>query len=157
MNQVTVSNSLQSLCESLKNQFQGHLLFYGEAVESLVANQAGNYVNKEGQFCAVNDSYDLVCFFIRESASSVQTPGPGRNNALMRTVNFRLVVNSKVPDQEFGFATILNSTPKVSYIGSNFDNKSIALQYFGLEERNFETYFFTIEFSAIEKIDCIPC
>jgi len=116
---VTVESALKDLCQNLAGTFVGNaMLNYGEAVESIVEGSAGNYVSKDGQtYCAVNDTYPLVLFLVRESAS-------------------------------------VEAAPAVTYAGTDYNSKAIANQYFGLPERNFETYFFSIDFSVTERISC---
>jgi hypothetical protein len=93
-------------------------------------------------------------FFVRESASTEAAPGGGRANSLLRTVNFKLIANSTFENAEFGIATIINRTKGITYAGTDYNSKAIANQYFGLAERNFETYFFSIDFSVTERISC---
>jgi len=105
-------------------------------------------------YCAVNDTYPLVLFLVRESASVEATPAGGRAGSLLRTVNFKLVANSKFENGEFAIASIINRTKGITYVGTDFNSKAIANQYFGLPERNFETYFFAIDFTVTERINC---
>lgn len=152
---VTVESALKNLCENLAGTFVNNMLNYGEAVESIIEGSAGNYVTKDGQiYCAVNDTYPLVIFLVRESASIEATPAGGRANSLLRTVNFKLVANSTFENAEFGITSIINRTKGITYAGTDFNSKAIANQYFGLPERNFETYFFAIDFSVTERISC---
>lgn len=156
ISKVTVESALKDLCQNLAGTFVGNtMLNYGEAVESIVEGSAGNYVTKDGQtYCAVNDTYPLVLFLVRESASVETAPAGGRANSLLRTVNFKLIANSTYENAEFGITSIINRTKGITYAGTNYDSKAIANQYFGLAERNFETYFFSIEFSVVERISC---
>ena len=152
---VTVESALKALCENLAGTFVNNMLNYGEAVESIVEGSAGNYVTKDGQTdCVVNDTSPLVVFFVRESASVEAAPAGGRANSLLRTVNFKLIANSTFENAEFGIATIINRTKGITYAGTDYNSKAIASQYFGLAERNFETYFFSIDFSVTERISC---
>lgn len=156
VNKITVESALKNLCDNLSSTFVGNLMLnYGEAVESIVEGSAGNYVTKDGQtYCAVNDTYPLVIFFVRESAS-VETPAAGgRANSLLRSVKFKMIVNSKFDHSEFAISSILNRTKGIKYEGTDFNSKAIANQYFGLAERNFETYFFATDFNITEKISC---
>ena len=156
VNKVTVESALKNLCDNLASTFIGNtMLNYGESVESIVEGSAGNYVTKDGQtYCAVNDTYPLVIFLVRESAKTENTPAGGRATSLLRTVNFKLIANSTYQNAEFGISTIINRTKGITYAGTDFNSKAIASQYFGLAERNFETYFFTIDFSIVERISC---
>jgi hypothetical protein len=78
-------------------------------------------------------------------------------NSLYRTASFKMAVNSLKPSEEFVLASIINSTTGVAYQSTSYESRSIANDMFGLTERNFQTAFFTIDFSAIEKITCQPC
>lgn len=155
---ININSALQLLCENIKKAYGNRCLNYGEAVESLLDNQAGNYITTDGtQFCAVNDAYDVVLFFTRETATPNDQQGGGMKNSFYRTTNFKMAVNSRTLQDEFVLTSILNSTTGIAYLSSNYDGKAVAVTMFGLEERNFQTAFFTIDFSAIEKITCQPC
>lgn len=160
LNKVTVESALKNLCNNIDDSWVGNLAKnYGEATESLNENQAGNYVTLDGaEYCSVDDTKALVLFIIRESASVENIPAGGRKNSLLRTVTFRLVCNSTSPSAEFALTSILNRTTGITYEGTDFDSKGIASRYFGIQERNFETYFFAITFRCTEKISCeITC
>jgi hypothetical protein len=155
INKITVESALKNLCDNLNSTYLKLMLNYGEAVESIVEGSAGNYVTKDGQtYCAVDDTYPIVCFFVRESASVEAAPAGGRANSLLRSVSFKMAVNSKFENAEFAIASIINRTKGIKYEGTDFNSKAIANQFFGLPERNFETYFFTVTFSITEKISC---
>lgn len=156
VNKVTVISGLKNLCDNLAETFAGNVMLnYGEAVESILEGSAGNYVTKDGNtYCAVNDTYPLVVFLVRESASVEATPAGGRAASLLRTVNFKLIANSTFENAEFGITSIINRTKGITYAGTDFNSKAIASQYFGLSERNFETYFFSIDFTVTERISC---
>jgi len=154
----TVENSLQALCQSLSEYYGLRIKYYGEATESLVQDSAANYVTIDGnQFCSVDDQYDLVIFLVRQNSTPNPQPGGGRRNILTRNVTFKLVCNTKHQGEEFVISTMINATSHMEYDGSSFDSKSIAQEYFGLPERNFETNFFTVDFNITEKITCLPC
>jgi hypothetical protein len=155
---ININNALQLLCENINKAYGNGCLNYGEAVESLLENQAGNYITTDGnQFCAVNDAYDIVLFITRESSSPNEQQAGGMKNTLYRTTNFKMAVNSKTLQDEYILTSIINGTTGIAYLSSNYDGKGVAVTMFGLEERNFQTAFFTIDFSAIEKITCQPC
>jgi hypothetical protein len=155
---INVNSAIQLLCENIKKAYGNRCLNYGEATESLLDNQAGNYISIDGQeFCAVNDAYDVVVFFTRQSANPNDQQGGGMKNSLYRTASFKMAVNSLKPSEEFVLASIINSTTGVAYQSTSYESRSIANDMFGLTERNFQTAFFTIDFSAIEKITCQPC
>jgi hypothetical protein len=155
LTKVNVESAIKNLCENIASTYVNLALNYGEAVESIVEGSAGNYVTLDGStYCAVNDTYPLVIFYVRENASVEATPAGGRAGSLLRTVNFKLVANSKFENAEFALTSIINRTKGITYGGTDFNSKSIANQYFGLPERNFETYFFAIDFSVTERISC---
>ena len=155
LTKVNVESAIKNLCENIASTYVNLALNYGEAVESIVEGSAGNYVTLDGStYCAVNDTYPLVIFYVRENASVEATPAGGRAGSLLRTVNFKLLANSKFENAEFAITSIINRTKGITYGGTDFNSKSIANQYFGLPERNFETYFFAIDFSVTERISC---
>jgi hypothetical protein len=156
LTKVTVESAIADLCNNLSATYPGNqMLNYGEAVESIIENQAGNYVTKDGvTYCAVNDGYKLVLFLVRESASVEQQPAGGRANSLLRTVRIKLVANTTLESAEFALTSIINRTKGINYESTDYDSKAIARQYFGLEERNFETSFFSINLSITERINC---
>jgi hypothetical protein len=155
LTKVTVESAIKNLCENIASTYAGLALNYGEAVESIIEGSAGNYVTLDGStYCAVNDTYPIVLFLVRESASVEATPAGGRATSLLRRVNFKLVANSKLENAEFALTSIINRTKGITYEGTDYNSKAIANQYFGLPERNFETYFFALDLSVIEKISC---
>jgi hypothetical protein len=155
LTKVTVESAIADLCSNLAGTYPYEMLNYGEAVESIIENQAGNYVTKDGAtYCAVNDGYKLVMFLVRESASVQQQPAGGRANSLLRTVTIKLVANTTLESAEFAITSIINRTKGITYESTDYDSKAIARQFFGLEERNFETAFFTINLSVTERINC---
>lgn len=155
---ININSALQALCEAIKKAYGNRCLNYGEAVESLIEGQAGNYVTTDGRsFCSVNDAYDIVLFFVRQNSIPSNQGAGGMKNSLYRTTTFKMAVNSMKAEEELVLTTILNSTAGISYLQTNYDSRSVAAIMFGIEERNFESSFYTIEFSAIEKITCQPC
>ena len=152
-----IESSIKNLCDELSKFYGKRLKWYGEAVESLTPDSAGNYISLDNFFCSVDDNYDVVAFLVRDNATTNPQPAGGRKNVLTRSVAFTLVVNAKSRHEEYAISTMVNGISHMEYDGSSFDNKQIASQYFGLPERNFETYFFTISLNAIEKITCQPC
>jgi len=156
LTKVTVDSAIADLCNNLSATYSGNqMLNYGEAVESIIENQAGNYVTKDGAtYCAVNDGYQLVLFLVRESASVETQPAGGRANSLLRTVRIKLVANTTLESAEFALTSIINRTKGITYEATDYDSKAIARQFFGLDERNFETAFFTISLSITERINC---
>ncbi len=158
MRTFTIHNTLQSICTMLSEYYGSRIKNYGEATESLLDNQGSNYVTMDGgQYCSVNDVYDVVVFFDRQSATPSNQPGPGRKNSFSRNVTFKMVCNVKDSAEEFAIATILNMASHSVYTASDYDSKGIATTYFGLTERNFETFFFTMDFEIVEKITCQIC
>jgi len=155
LTKVTVESAIKNLCENIASTYVSLALNYGEAVESIIEGSAGNYVTLDGStYCAVNDTYPIVLFLVRESASVEPTPAGGRATSLLRKVNFKVIVNSKLENAEFALTSIINRTKGITYEGTDYNSKAIANQYFGLAERNFETYFFTLDLSVTEKISC---
>lgn len=155
---ISVNTPIKTLCEKLLEAYGGNVLNYGEAVESLVDNQAANFVTTDGnQFCTVNDAYKVVLFYVKQNASPSEQRGGGNNRVFYRTINYKMAANALSQEQEYVIANIINSIVGMSYDGSGYSSRSIASEYFGLEERNFQTSFFTIDFSVIEKITCEKC
>ncbi len=155
LTKVTVESAIKNLCENIASTYVGLALNYGEAVESIIEGSAGNYVTLDGStYCAVNDTYPIVLFLVRESASVENIPAGGRATSLLRKVNFKVIVNSQLENAEFALTSIINRTKGITYVGTDFNSKAIANQYFGLAERNFETYFFALDLSVTEKISC---
>jgi hypothetical protein len=155
---INVNSAIQLLCENIKKAYGNKCLNYGEAVESLVDGEAGNYITIDGQsFCSVNDAYDVVLFFTRQNATPSNQSGGGMKNALYRTAGFRMAVNSRKQSDEFAISTILNSTTGISYSSTSYEGRGVASAMFGLEERDYQSAFYTIDFTAIERITCQPC
>lgn len=156
LTKVTVESAIKDLCTNIGESFvSSGIKSYGEAVESILENSGANYVTIDGsQYCAIDDTYNLVIFLVRESASVEATPAGGRASSLLRTVNFKLVANSKISSTEFALTTLINRTKGITYQGTGYDSKAIARQYFGIQEHNFETSFFTIDFQVTERISC---
>lgn len=152
-----IESAITNLCEELSKYYGQRIKWYGEAVESLNPDSAGNYISLDNKFCAVDDNYDVVAFLVRNDANTNPQPGGGRKGFLSRTVSLTLAVNAKSRHEEYAISTIVNQIYSAEYDGTNFDNKQVANQYFGLPERNFETYFFAINLNAVEKITCQPC
>lgn len=155
---INVNSAINLLCENLNKIYGNRCLNYGEATESLVDGQAGNYITIDGQtFCSVNDSYDVVLFFVRQNATPSGQAGGGMKGSLFRTATFKMAVNSRKASDEFAISTILNTTTGISYVSTNYEGRSVANEMFGLEERDFQSAFYTIDFTAIERITCQPC
>jgi len=58
---------------------------------------------------------------------------------------------------EYRIAAALNLLPLVTYNGSNYDQDTIAKNYFGIDQRNTISSFFTISFTVTERIECKVC
>lgn len=152
-----ISSPIVSVWSELEKNYGSNLLNYGEAVQSLSDNQGGNYTSVNNQtYCSVDDNFETVIFFVRESASANPEAAGGNMRTLTRSVSWKLICNSKLVDSEFIMSTILNSIAGIQYNGSSYNAKSVASSYFGLSDYNFETQFFSIDFTAIERISCIP-
>jgi hypothetical protein len=131
---------------------------YGESVESLTTNQGANYVTTKDpiEYCSVNDGYNNVIFYVRNSATPQDIQAGGRNNLISRIVSYTLACNSKNPEFEVYLVNAINQIVGLQYTGSNYDNRSVASNFFGIEDYNFEGRFFAIEFQALERITCPP-
>lgn len=131
---------------------------YGEAHETIVSNDGTAYATIENpQACAVDDTYDLVVFWTRISADPQDQVKGGNVNKVSRKVTFRLAGNAKNANAEQVLTYLVNSTIGIEYAGSSFDGKSVAANLFGIQEYNFETHFFSIDFTVLEKISCPTC
>lgn len=148
----------KKLCDQLKTEFGAGLKFYGEAVRSLSTNSAANFITADySEPCAVNDNFDQTIFLVRESASPLPQLGTGRNKLLSRTVEFRLLANTKSVYDEHRITVLLNQLDRSNYLSSSFDQDTIARTFFGLTERNTDSAFFSISFSVVEVIACATC
>lgn len=146
------------LCDQLRKEFGAGLKFYGEAIRSLSTNSAANFITADySEPCAVNDNFDQTIFLVRESASPLPQLGSGRNKVLSRNVEFRLLANTKSVYDEHRITVLINQLEKTTYLSSSFDQDAIAKTFFGLNERNTDSSFFSISFSVIEVIVCAPC
>ena len=147
---------LQKIHQAIQSKFGNTCLNYGEAHEIITENQGSNYVSIADQKpCSVDDNFDLVLFLIRESWEPIDMAGGGMNQVQARNVSFKLCANAKGPNAEYDLVQMLNKiVPLVS--GSN-DAKQIAQTYFGLDQHNFETYFFSVDFTVKELILCERC
>ena len=155
---TSLDTTLLNLCNTLKQEFGSRFNYYGEAVRSLTNNLAANYVTVDyAEPCAVNDTFDQTFFIVRENADTTTQTGGGMNRTLSRSVDFRLVANTKTILDEYRVAVVLNQLEKVNYNSSSFEQDTIARNYFGLNERNTESAFFTVSFSVLETITCKPC
>jgi len=155
---TTTTNDLQKLCDKINAKFGINCLNYGEAHEVILENEGANYASIEQKVpCSVNDNYDLVLFIVRTGASPKDQLKGGYRNKLSREVTFKLIGNSKNADSEFNLTAIINSIPGLNYTGTDNAAKSIAQTYFGTEEHQFETYFFSIDFTNVETIVCERC
>jgi hypothetical protein len=147
---------LQLICNAISKKYGNAVKNLGEAHEVILTDQGANYVSiVGGNVCSVDDNFDLVLFFVRESWEPVDDLGSGLRNNQYRNVNFKLCANAKGPDAEFNLAVILNQILPTT--GGDNNAKQIAQTYFGLNEHNFETYFFTIDFVAKESLVCERC
>jgi hypothetical protein len=149
---------LKTICSEIERLLKIKILKYGESHEVITENQGFNYRSIDSEKpCSVDDNYDLVLFFVRENSSLDDENGRGLKQVLSRTVNFKLIANSKTASNDYNLNYILNSISEVQLGDTNNDAKAIAQNYFGIDQFNFETYFVTIDFSIKEKIDCLVC
>jgi hypothetical protein len=150
--------TLNEICFNLENEFGSGLKYYGEAIRSLSTNSAANYITiNYSDPCSVDDQFDQTIFLIRESGAVTTQMGGGMNRSLSRTIDFRLVVNSKSLKDEYRIINRLNQIGKVVYSSTQFDQEAVARTFFGLNERNTDSAFFTISFSILETIYCKVC
>ena len=150
--------NLDKIYSDISRLLKIKILNYGEAHEVINENQGFNYRSIDSEKpCSVDDNYDLVLFFVRENSSPDDDNGRGLKQLLSRTVNFKLIANSKTASNDYNLNFILNNISEVQLGDTNNDAKAIAQNYFGIDQFNFEFYFFTIDFSIKEKIDCINC
>lgn len=157
MNTFTKSPIIEIGCE-IENLFSGNIVWYGEAVRSLSTNQAANYISVGQQrLCSVDDTRTATAFVVRESANVDNVPAGGTRRNLSRRVNYTMAVNSKNPESEYQIVAMLNNIVGVQYNGTSFEQDGIAASFFGVQDRNFETHFFTISFSVVETIVCERC
>lgn len=152
-------SELQRLCNAISSKYGLKVKNYGEGHEIIVQDQGANYVSISDETpCSVDDNYDLVLFFVRESSQPDDGQlGKGLRRYMQRIVNFKLVANAKKPHFEHDLTVLLNSLPPIEYVGSDNTAKQIAQTYFGLVEHDFRSYFFTIDFTAREQILCDDC
>jgi hypothetical protein len=149
---------LQVLCLKLAASFGNSLKLYGEGIRSLNQNQAANYITVDNsQPCAVNDGYLATVFYVRENAETINISGGGNNIKLARSVNYRLVANCQSLADEYTIINLINSTNKLTYNSSSYDQDGIAAGYYGISQRDTESAFFTVAFSVLETINCKKC
>lgn len=152
------NNPLQTLCEKLQAAFGGSLKYYGEGIRSLNTGLAANYVTiNESESCAINDAFLETIFLVRESADAQEITGSGNNLKLTRNIVFTLAANTQLIQDEYTIVNIINSIPRLEYNSSSFDQEAVANTFFGIEERNTNSAFFTISFSYLETIVCNRC
>jgi hypothetical protein len=152
--QITLNAITASIC----SEFNRTVKVYGEAVKSLSEGVAANYITVDNyQNCSVDDSYPATIFYVRNSASPTNESGQGMRKVINRTVEFTLVCNSERILDEYRIAAALNLLPLVTYNGSNYDQDTIAKNYFGIDQRNTISSFFTISFTVTERIECKVC
>ena len=155
---MTIKSDIQKLNDKIFAMFGNQCLNYGEGHEVILENEGANYASISGnQPCSVNDNYDLVMFYVRTGSEPTGQLKGGNQTVLSRNVSFKLIGNAKGPDAEFNLAVLVNSIAGIKYTGTDNNAKSVAQTYFGLTEHNFETYFFSIDFTNVETIVCPKC
>lgn len=128
----------------------------GEGRAVALENQGVRYVNESNVPCSVNDRVPAVAFWVKNSAEALGD-GFGKKFAQRVQVSYTLVVNGK-EDYHAVILSVLNSlSPNYTYAGSDFDQKAIAANFFGLDQFNFQSHFFTIDLTAIGKIEPKTC
>jgi hypothetical protein len=149
---------LKKICSEIERLLKIKVLNYGESHEVITENTGFNFRSIDSERpCSVDDNYDLVIFFVRENSSLNGDEGRGLKQKLSRTVNFKLIANSKTASNDYNLNFILNNIKEVQLGDTSNDAKSIAQTYFGIDQFNFEFYFFTIDFSVVELVDCLDC
>jgi hypothetical protein len=149
---------LKKICSEIERLLKIKVLNYGESHEVITENQGFNFRSIDSERpCSVDDNYDLVIFFVRENSSLNDDEGRGLKQKLSRTVNFKLIANSKTASNDYNLNFILNNIKEVQLGDTSNDAKSIAQTYFGIDQFNFEFYFFSIDFSVVELGDCLDC
>ena len=143
----------ETLCQKLTANIP-RLLIYGEG-RAIVKKEGVSFVNTENKPCSVNDGYDCVLFWVK-SASTPEGSGFGKKSASRSINTYTLAANSKENKHDI-IRAVLNSIKDFTYSGSGFDTLNIADQYFGLGQADFQTWFFTIEFSVTENINPVVC
>ena len=155
---MTIISPINDICAIIAAYANRNIKNYGECVESLVPDEAANYVTIDGKALAsVNDNFEGVFFYTKLSASPNTQSAGGRSKLLTRDVVYRIAVNTRIHGFEQIIAFAINKATNATYISSSFDSKNIARNFFGIKERATNTEFFTIDFSAIERIDCPNC
>jgi hypothetical protein len=158
MNFITTAPDLKIFNQLVSDQYGLNVLNYGEGHEIITKDQGANFVSIEtNKPCSVDDNRELVLFLVRQSSSPTDQVRGGNRNKLSRKTTFKLCGNCKNASGEYNLAVLINQVPGIEYLGSDFSTKQIAQTYFGLEEQDFETFFFTIDFSVLEKIECVKC
>jgi len=141
------------LCQKLSANIP-KLVIYGEA-RAIVKKEGVSFVNQKNEPCSVHDGYNCVLFWVK-SGSEPDGTGFGKNSAKRAINSYTLAVNSK-ENQHDMVRAVINSLKDFVYSGSNFDTLNIADQYFGLTQANFETHFFSIDFTVTENINPVVC
>lgn len=158
MNITQTAPDLQTFFQLVQNKYGHSCLNYGEGHEIITKDQGANFVSIDlNKPCSVDDNFDLVFFIVRTNSSPTDQVRGGNRNKLSRKTTFKLCGNSKQASGEYNLSVLINQVPGIEYLSSDFSTKQIAQTYFGLEEQNFETFFFTIDFSVLEKIECVRC
>jgi hypothetical protein len=153
-------NEFDILDQAIKTFFKGvKIRNYGNAVFKNTKDDFVRYVTESDSpvACSVNDAFDVVCFYTRDNADQTPDSGSGRAGSYLRTVDCTLACNAKRQVVEMQLASIINSLQNMAYISTNFDSKSVASQYFGIEDQNYQTSFFSIRFRVTERLPCPPC
>jgi hypothetical protein len=111
------------------------------------------YVNELNVPCSVDNNFEGVFFFVRNSAEP-DGDGFGNNSATRKRTNFTLIINSK-KEVSARILDIVNSFAE--WQSENFDDQEIAANFFSLAQADLRTYFYAITFVALETIDCKNC
>lgn len=146
--------------DSLKNKLCIRIPFvhvYGEGREIRQDSLPGVvYVNDKNQPCAVNNNLEGVIFWTKNGAEKAGDPSFGNRSAKRKVVNYTLAASSK-RDISATILDIINGLEYFDWSNESFDQTAIGSEFFGLSQVNLDTYFYTIEFSVIENVDCKGC
>jgi hypothetical protein len=153
-----MKKDFEKLCSLLAEKFPGSILNYGLAHEAIEVDQGANYYSiPENRACGVSDQHDLTFFYIQESATPNDQIRGGNKGPVSRNVSYKLVGMSKKHYAEAFVTSVVNQIPGMTYTDSNMDSKAIASTYWGTPNFNFELYFFTVDFTVLEDINCPTC
>ena len=146
--------------DNLKAKIQTALpycLVYGEGRQIRQDNIPGVvFVTDKNQPCAVSNSHEAVIFWVKNGSEKAPDAGFGNRIAKRKVINYTLVANSKSNISEL-LLQLINGLENFDWSSESFVAQNIASDFFGLTQGNLATYFYTLDFSVIETIDCKNC